>query len=78
VRPKILQENLFIGFVRAEVAANWVCMKGNEHNILERSWDKLEFHVLVITLEEFTEEQNSSLGDDEVVTDRLPVDIVHF
>jgi len=60
------------------MVTNWVRMKGNEHDIMERSWDKLEFNILVIALEEFTEEQNPSLGNNEAITDRLTVDIVHL
>ena len=76
--PKIAQPNLLIGFVSAEVATDRVCMKGDKHNILERSWDKLQFNDLVISLEEFAEEQNPSLGNNEAITDRLTVDIVHL
>ena len=78
MRPKIAQPNLLVGFVRAEMAIDWVRMKDDEHNILKRSWDKLEFNILVIALEEFMEEQNPSLGDDKAVTDRLTVDVMHL
>jgi len=60
------------------MAADRVRMKGDEDEVLKGGWDKLEFDILVIALKQFAEEQDSSLGDDEAIADRLAVNIVHL
>ena len=60
------------------MATDRVRMKGDEDEVLKGGWDKLEFDILVIALKQFAEEQDSSLGDDEAIADRLAVNIVYL